>query len=498
MGFRERLGSVFQAFTFKNVTNQYKKSSIRPISDIEPSPDFGGARTTIPKFTQGGGGVSGALPKRVQRELGLDDRSFSQYSIEDLLDILMDAHPDMSFAIWNFLRMSNSGYTVKCTKVTNSNPYPQGEKDLDELFKRFEAPNVMQFEKSRSIDRVLNQLLLSVITRGACACELVLAPKNNDVAFIAPVDPATIDFKYEGGRYVPYQNQQKLSLDIPTFFYEGLDEKIDSPYGRSPIISAIHMVFFQLQVLNDIKAVVHNQGYPRLDIKVIEEVLLARMPISIRNNEKLKQEWLSSRLKEIIDMYSSLEPDDAFVHFDSVEIGMTKEGQALIDPQKLMTVIDNLIMSGLKTLSTILGRRSTGNTESFAKIEIKLYLKGVEAIQAVVETVMSRALTLALNIRGKQGIVEFKFKPLEIRTELEQAQFEQIALQNYAFMRDQGWIDQEEAAMRAVGHSPVLPEPDWEHLQPSKNKDGATPKGTPDTKNAAFEKWAMEYYGKEE
>ncbi|MGF7033671.1 hypothetical protein J2T17_004619 [Paenibacillus mucilaginosus] len=35
-------------------------------------------------------------------------------------------------------------------------------------------------------------------------------------------------------------------------------------------------------------------------------------------------------------------------------------------------------------MSTILGRRSTGNTESFAKIEIKLYIQGVRALQRVV------------------------------------------------------------------------------------------------------------------
>ena len=42
-----------------------------------------------------------------------------------------------------------------------------------------------------------------------------------------------------------------------------------------------------------------------------------------------------------------------------------------------MHVIDNLIQSGVKTLSTLLGRRGAGQTESYAKIEIKLYLTGL-------------------------------------------------------------------------------------------------------------------------
>jgi hypothetical protein len=331
---------------------------------------------------------------------------------------------------------------------------------------------------------------LSVITRGAAACELVVTDNIDDVAFIAPVDPGTIQFMYENDRYVPYQDAGKLSLNIPTFFYEGLDEKIDDPYGRSPIISALTMVLFQLQVLNDLKAVVHNQGYPKIDVNIIEEVLLKRMPIHIRNNEEKKNLWIKDRMAEIISMYSDLEPDDAMVHFDSVQVGMVggdSGGKAMMDPQKLMSVIDNLVMTGLKTLSTIMGRRASGNTESFAKLEIKLYLQGIKEIQEVVAKVLSRALTLYLNIRGKQGIVEVEFNAVEIRTDLEQQQMEIIRLQNIAYMRDQGWIDQDEASDKAVGHAPVG-EPNYDALGGSssvKNKDGGAVQPTPDTNPAA-------------
>ena len=40
-------------------------------------------------------------------------------------------------------------------------------------------------------------------------------------------------------------------------------------------------------------------------------------------------------------------------------------------------------MAGLKTLSTI--KKANRNTESFAKMEIKLYIKGVEAMQKTIE-----------------------------------------------------------------------------------------------------------------
>lgn len=472
----------------QNLAQSQITTSSDPLWTGESTSEFGGTRTTIPKFATGGGGAGGALSRKAQRDLRLDDRTLASSSIEDLVDILIDAHPDMSFALWNFLRLGRGKFTTKVYKVGSDKTDKAGEKLITQLFQRLEAPNIMQYEPSHSIHKVLNQLLLSVVTRGAGALEVVLTQDLKNVAFLAPVDPGTITFKYENDRYVPYQDTDKISLDIPTFLYEALDARVDDPYGRSPLLGAINMVMFQMQILNDIKAVVHNQGYPRFDITILEDVLLQRMPINIRNNEGAKQKWLNDKLKEIIDMYNDLEVDDTFVHFNSIEIGMVggkggSSGGSLIDPEKLMKAIDGLITAGLKTLSTILGRRGTGNTESFAKMEIKLYLKGVEAMQEVVERIMSRALTLYLNIMGKQGIVEFKFEPVEIRTELEQAQFEQIALQNWAYKRDQGWIDQDAASIGAVG-TPAVAEPDWEHLGKStvKNKDGSDTKGTTDEK----------------
>ncbi len=478
MSFLDNLKKTFNVFRYKRGTIDTTNTP-----DYDSVSDFGGTRTTLPKFVQGGGGVFGALPKKTQRDLELDDFTLSTMGVDDLIDTLIDAHPDVSFAIWNFMRIGDSGYTIRVENLDDTETYEEGLEEINQLIKRLSQPNTEHFEVSRDFDKVIQQLFLSTITRGACALELVLTPGYDDVAFLAPVDPATIDFKFENDRYVPYQDEETISLDIPTFLYDGLDELIDSPYGRSPILGAINTVIFQLQVLNDLKQVVHNQGYPRFDITILEEVLLKRMPITIRNNEEKKQKWLNAKLQEIIDMYNNLDPDDSFVHYDSVSINTAGGGQnggVLIDPEKLMNVIDHQIMSGLKTLSTILGRRSTGNTESFAKMEIKLYIKGVEAIQRTVERLMSRALTLALNVKGMQGVVYFRFNPIEIRTSMETAQFEQIHLMNCQFKRDQGWISQEEASMIAVGHSPVSETPI--NNETPTNADGVEIRGTPDEK----------------
>ena len=238
----------------------------------------------------------------------------------DLIDILMDAHPDISYALWNFVRLGNSGYYYTVKKLDSNEEYPEAIEDIELLFKRLKTPNMVGFERSKSLDKLIDQMFLSAVTRGAISGELLLTPDKKDVARFVLVDPATVEFQIVDGRYIPFQDNGRINLDIPTFFYEGIDEKIDDPYGRSPILGALNIVLFQMQVLNDLKAVVHNQGYPRLDLTIVEEVLLKRMPIAIRNNDEKKEKWLRDRLNEIIAMYSKLNPDDVFVHFDSLKI----------------------------------------------------------------------------------------------------------------------------------------------------------------------------------
>jgi hypothetical protein len=440
------MANIFSRFFSSNKT-KYATSRGDNANTIATST----SRKTKTKLEISGG--FGSIPRRTLNQLGLTENQLNRYTPQQLIEILADTHPDVSFAVWNFLRTCDSGYTIHITRP-NGSTYRSAERAINNFLNQMSAVNYERFEQSGGLDRVIIQLLQSIVIHGACSAELILTGDDLDPADIIPVDPTTIEFKRENGRNVPYQGDVKL--DVPTFFYEGLDQFIDNPYGRSPIISSIQAVFFQLQILNDLKQVIHNQGYPRIDIKVLEQLILERMPPYIRNNEEKKKKYLQDQLDSVVSMYEGLEPDDAFVHYDSVGIGVVEtKGGAVLDPQRLMQIIDSQLVTSLKTLSTVLGRRATGNTESFAKIEVKLYIEGVKAIQRVVEIIITRILTIVLNYLGYQGIIEFKFNPVDIRTDLEQEQFLQIKILNQIAMRDQGWISDEEASRNITGHAPT-------------------------------------------
>jgi hypothetical protein len=127
-------------------------------------------------------------------------------------------------------------------------------------------------------------------------------------------------------------------IDTPTFIYEEFGPMVDDPYGRTPMLPVLQVVFFHLQVLADLKAVVHNQGYPRLDISMLEEIMLKNMPNNLKNNPDGQQKWLKERMDEMLNHFNSLNPDDALVHWDSVKVEYLKGGNsgAMVDIKKLI------------------------------------------------------------------------------------------------------------------------------------------------------------------
>jgi hypothetical protein len=438
---------------------------------IVPSDTFSGSRSTAVE-------QDGFVPQP-RKYMKLTEQTLRQYSPKKVLDILSKNHPDVSQAVWNFKIIGNSGYKAKVTLLDGVSEHKSGQKLIDDFLLSLDFYSTTGYEKSRSLSKLVDELIEHALLRGATSIEMVMNQTFEDVMFFTAVDPETITFERINKRTIPFQNTSrngKIKLDIPTFFYEGLDETATDPYGTSPFLSVIQTISFHLQVLEDLKQVIHNQGYGKYDIKIVEEVLLKRMPINIRNNEKAKQEWLNTQLSMIIDMYSKLDPDAAFVHFDSVDVDMIDASKATLDPQKIMAVIDAMMNNALKQFSTLMGRRSSGQTEQYAKLEIKIFMKSVQRIQRLIESMLSRALTKYLNINGMQGYVFFEMNDTEIRTDLERVNFEQVAISNARNKRDNGWLTNDQASEEITGTKAVA-EPDKEMLGVIK----PNPQGAQDT-----------------
>ncbi len=455
---------------------------------------MGIGRATVPKNANPWG-IFNWLPKKYQQAHNIDLTKLQSYTAEELLELLISVHPDVSYALYTYLRMGDTALTFTAKKA-NGNEDKSGQRVLDELKVMLNTPLPSPgYQHGRSLDKLDTIQRMMVMVRGACAGEVVLNDRCNDVVDIVPVDPALIWFRREPdtNRLTPWQYVknprmrqgenwfgQYKQIDTPTFIYEEFDPMVDDPYGRTPMLPVLQVVFFHLQVLQDLKAVVHNQGYPRLDISMMEEIMLKNVPNQYKNNPTAQQTWLKERMDEMLKHFNSLNPDDALVHWDSVKVEYLKSGNSgpMIDIKKLIDIIDTQIATSLKTLLTILSRHQ-GSTETYSSVDTQIYIKNVESARSITKRFWQRAFSLSARVRGTQTKVEADYAPIDLRSENEVEKDRKAKISNYVTAESNFYITGEEAAQEVrwtLGLDPKIPA---ELIPKLEKKHEPDPKQTP-------------------
>jgi len=388
----------------------------------------------------------GWMPRKFENARQLDIKQFKNYSTFDLLDWIRHNHPETSFAIWQYLRVANSTLTCKAKSV-RGNDDERGQRVLDTLLWKLNHPPASnQFQEARGVDLITGQLLLNTMMRGGSGDELVLNTLGK-MDRIQVFDTATIYFQGEDGRLVPYQRQTVpgsngyTKLDYPNVFYQPLDPAPDDPYGSSPLISLIQVVAWQIGFLNDLQSAVHQTGYPRMRVKLLEEIAKKNAPTHVQNDPKKYKEWMDSIRTNVQTAMRNLEPDAIPVLWDSAELDLVgKGGNNTIKVDAVINTINKSLAAALKTLSSIIGIGENTSKESYAA-ELKLYSRGIESVQKVVENLLERSLTMALNLEGVRGWVDVSFAPVDLRSDLQVVAEQQTRQDIITFARDSGDID---------------------------------------------------------
>lgn len=390
----------------------------------------------------------------------LDSYTLSRMAPARLIELLADLSPEVSRALWDFARMFNPGW--ECQALRPSGRVDgRGQAALDAFWK-------MMGELYISPDVVLNAMIVAGFLRGAFAAEMVLDDAGRLPVDLATPDPYSFRFRkvtdpvrgtvyqlgqMQGGKFVP--------LDAPTIAYVPIDRFPTSPYGRSPALPALFAAIFLLGMLHDLRRVVQQQGYPRLDLEVVMETLREAIPGDLEDDPGKFKEWVDATIGEISDVYASLEPDDAYVHTDVVKVNRpvgTVDAGSLGAVDGLIAGLERMITRALKTMPLLMGLSDNAG-ETFANRQWELHVAGIKAIQHLLESLLERLLTVMLQAQGIQAAVEFRFAELRASEELRDQQTLTMKITNLISMYDQGWISQEEAAMEATGHEPDEEEP---------------------------------------
>ena len=132
-----------------------------------------------------------------------------------------------------------------------------------------------------------------------------------------------------------------------------------TPTGDPPLLPALSAVLAKGQMINDLRAVAHNQGYPRLDVSIKWDQIMAAAPPSLREpgREADFKDWAEGVLSSIVTDYEALQVDDTFVHYDWVAIDMVggAAGVGAFDFDALERSPTRSVNSALKTVPILLG-----------------------------------------------------------------------------------------------------------------------------------------------
>ncbi|MET3689879.1 hypothetical protein ABIC37_005429 [Priestia megaterium] len=375
--------------------------------------------------------------------------------IMEKLKIIRDINPDASMSAWNLLRLGNNSHEVEVQK-----PSGAVDKRATELLN--EHAKWLGKMYGGGIDQLINVLLLTSYTQGAIALEVEIAENVKEVVDFHAVDPMGLDYKRnkDTGELELVQKQADGTykvLNPETVFYYPFDPDIGNPFGRSPMTPILQIVFFQVQVLSDLQKVVHHQGHPRFDISVMEEAIIENIPEHIKNQgPEVVRDFVQGYIADVQEQMSNLEPDSDFFHTDSIKVemaGATTGGQ-MLDVQRLMSVINQQIVTSLKQLPILLGRNE-GVSETHGSIQWQIYVKGIESIQRGVKRLLERAYNVVLQLNGIQGSAHITFETLQTSDRKTDAEAESIETATKIMQVQQGWIDHDEAANEMVGHPAV-------------------------------------------
>jgi hypothetical protein len=381
----------------------------------------------------------------------LDSRTLSRLAPAELINLVIDLSPEVSRALFDFIRMLNPGWECKALRPRSESEDRRGQRVLDafwgQLKTLYGAPDIQ-----------INRLILAGFTRGAFFSEIVFdgsapvdlaTPDPYSARFVKKKDPIRGEIfqlgQWQGGKFV--------ELDAPTVSYIPIDPLPNQPYGRSLVAPALFTAIFLLGMLHDIRRVVQQQGWPRIDIAINLERLRLAMPSDVLPGSEKYEEWVNAIIDEIQDVYSSLEPDDTYTHTDVVTVNRpvsAVNADSLGAVDGLIKGLERMITRALKSMPLMMGL-DTGGGETQANRQWEIHVAGIKALQHLLESQLESHLNLVLRAAGIQARVEFRFAELRASELLRDAQAESMRIANAKAKYDNGWISQDEASQEITG-----------------------------------------------
>lgn len=367
----------------------------------------------------------------------------------------------MSFSVFAYVQVAMSGHRVQAFDSATHTYSPEGTRLARAVISQIDTLHDYSkgFNDKDTIDQVVETALREVVLTGGLAAELVLDQTRlpNRLNVIAR---DSLNWKSKGkGTNDKYPVQTgfaggEIDLDIPTFFMAESHLEASQAYPTSMMEAALNMIFYHEEFIEDIRRVVRKSGHPRTIATLNTEAVRASAPAEARNDEVKMRSYMESVRDAMQTLLQAVEPEDAIVTYDAMSVDNLKSEGEKSDYTELMNTISGQAAVSLKSHPSILGMRMAGS-QSLSNTESLIYLKIARAIQVPVESVMSRAITLAVRLFGADVYVRFRFNPINLRPQDELEAFSTMREDRLLRRLSLGLISDEDAAEQlGIGELP--------------------------------------------
>ena len=402
------------------------------------------------------------LPVQDRRVASTDPESYrtNARNTRELIRSLSATNSDLSAAINSHLRTAiTAGFTAIARNAPDGTVSEDGTKLVNAMLARF---NVMHDYKNgfggvMSLRSLSESLGMELMRYGSCCLELVL-DRVRMPARLEPISTTQVFFRRDDKILKPHQlvGGEEISLDVPTFFYTAVDQDLLTVYSDSPFESGIQPTLASQSFLSDLRRVVKRALHPRLEVVIDEEKFKKNIPAEVLYDDVALKGYMDDMISSIESKVNGLKPEDAVVYFDTLGIQyITGGNNSYPEEVKVLNgIIDSKLSSGAKTLPSVLGHGTTGS-QNIASSETLMHLKSSTGlVQEKLNEIYSRALTLAVRLYGLDVYVEFKYKEVNLRPELELEAFRAMEQSRVLELLSLGMISDVEASIRLTGELP--------------------------------------------
>lgn len=370
----------------------------------------------------------------------------------DLIAALRDLYArEGTFATagFNLVEVAMSGFRVKAYGTSTSQFDLQGSLLAMQIIAAMDTlyDYSLGYGDKLAIDQLLEQCLLETLLTGGLVNELVLNKvRMPEKIVVAPYE--TIEWKNGKQKKFPLQNRSQgdpVELDLPNVFVAELHRQANRAYTDSMFAAAVNQTYSFAEFLQEMRRAVRRQGHGRMVLVISLEQVMEALPEEIKSDPAKLQAALDGVKNTISTELAGINPEDALVVYDSVDVQMLKGEGEKADYVPLIEAQSGQLATSLKTPPSILGLRLEGS-QSLSNTESLIFLKTANSIRRPTEVNMSRILTLAARLYGADVYVEFKFKPINLRPDSELEAFNTMRQQRVLELLSEGFMSDDEAA----------------------------------------------------